>query len=119
MGVVSASHDQTLKVWTLSGECLAELVGHTALVYCAAATPGGLVASGSEDNTARLWHADGSCLQVGWAGVDLFSLVFFGRGGEGRGGSGAPLYDAALALDVRVPKLLFLLGKGTVLLHHP
>lgn len=67
VGVVSASHDQTLKVWTLSGECLAELVGHTALVYCAAATPEGLVASGSEDNTARLWHADGSCLQVGGA----------------------------------------------------
>lgn len=70
VGVVSASHDQTLKVWTLSGECLAELVGHTALVYCAAATPEGLVASGSEDNTARLWHADGSCLQVGRTGWD-------------------------------------------------
>ena len=67
VGVVSASHDQTLKVWTLAGECLSELVGHTALVYSAAATPpdgGSLVASGSEDNTARLWHADGACLQV-------------------------------------------------------
>lgn len=52
------------QVWTLSGECIAELVGHTALVYVAAATFDGLVASGSEDNTARLWHADGTCLQV-------------------------------------------------------
>lgn len=52
------------QVWTLSGECVAELVGHTALVYCAACTFDGLVASGSEDNTAKLWHADGTCLQV-------------------------------------------------------
>ena len=65
VGVVSASHDQTLKVWTFSGECIAELAGHTALVYCAAATADGLVASGSEDDTAKLWHADGTCLQVG------------------------------------------------------
>ena len=64
VGVVSASHDQLLKVWTFSGECIAELAGHTALVYCAAATADGLVASGSEDNTAKLWHADGTCLQV-------------------------------------------------------
>lgn len=54
------------QVWTLSGECVAELVGHTALVYCAACTFDGLVASGSEDNTAKLWHADGTCLQVRW-----------------------------------------------------
>eukprot|EP00887_Chlorella_sp_A99_P006848 scaffold2.g6848.t1 len=65
VGVVSASHDQTLKVWTFSGEPIAELVGHTALVYCAATAAGeGLIASGSEDNTVRLWHADGTCLQV-------------------------------------------------------
>ena len=64
VGVVSASHDHTLKVWTFDGECIAELVGHDALVYCAAATADGLVASGSEDNTARLWQADGTPKQV-------------------------------------------------------
>lgn len=53
------------QVWTFSGEPIAELVGHTALVYCAATAAGeGLIASGSEDNTVRLWHADGTCLQV-------------------------------------------------------
>ena len=33
LGVVSASHDQTLKVWTFEGDCIATLSGHTALVY--------------------------------------------------------------------------------------
>jgi len=77
VGVVSASHDQTLKVWTFEGECISELVGHTALVYSVACTEEGIIASGSEDNTLRLWRADGTCLQVRpkWAG----SLAVPGR----------------------------------------
>lgn len=63
--MISASHDHSLKVWTYEGDCLSQLVGHTALVYCCAATEDGLIASGSEDNTLRLWKADGTCLQVG------------------------------------------------------
>ena len=31
--MVTASHDQTLKVWTFEGNCIATLFGHTALVY--------------------------------------------------------------------------------------
>lgn len=65
VGVVSASHDQSLKIWTFEGECISELVGHTALVYCVAASEEGLIVSGSEDNTLKIWRADGTCLQVG------------------------------------------------------
>ena len=65
LGVVSASHDQTLRVWTFQGECIAELVGHTALVYSAACSEDGtLIASASEDNTVRTWRPDGQCLQT-------------------------------------------------------
>ncbi len=64
IGFVSASHDHTLRVWDAGGALLAELVGHTALVYRAAAAAGGLVASASEDCTVRLWAADGACLQT-------------------------------------------------------
>jgi WD40 repeat protein len=32
-GVVSGSHDFTLRVWTLDGATLSELIGHTALVF--------------------------------------------------------------------------------------
>lgn len=65
IGVVSASHDQTLRVWTFEGEYVAELVGHTALVYSAACSDdGSLIASASEDNTVRTWRPDGQCLQT-------------------------------------------------------
>lgn len=68
---VSASHDTTLKVWDVDTEAsTAQLWGHSSLVYAAAATPAGLLASGSEDNTSRLWHAGGGpSLQVGWRGT--------------------------------------------------
>ena len=65
VGVVSASHDHTLRVWTFQGDCIAELVGHTALVYNAACSDdGSLIASASEDNTVRTWRPDGQCLQT-------------------------------------------------------
>jgi phospholipase A-2-activating protein len=46
VGFVSGSHDLTLRVWALTGETLAECVGHSALIYSVAATPSGLIASG-------------------------------------------------------------------------
>ena len=49
VGFVSASHDCTLRVWTLEGETVANLVGHTALVYTCAASSKGLIASGVLD----------------------------------------------------------------------
>ncbi len=63
LGVVSASHDQTLRVWTLNGECVSILQGHAAIIYSAAASSDALIASASEDNTARLWRPDGTALQ--------------------------------------------------------
>ena len=45
-GFVSASHDMTLRVWSPDGSTLAELVGHTAIIYSCAATQAGLIASG-------------------------------------------------------------------------
>jgi WD40 repeat protein len=54
-----------LQVWTLTGEVLSELIGHTALVYAVAGSSDGtMVVSGSEDNTCRVWTAAGQCLQV-------------------------------------------------------
>lgn len=46
VGFVSGSHDTSVRVWALSGETLAELYGHTALVYTVAATASGLIVSG-------------------------------------------------------------------------
>jgi len=64
IGFVTASHDQTLKIWADDGRCIAELVGHQAIVYSAAVVNSAVVVSGSEDNTCRIWRPDGTCLQV-------------------------------------------------------
>jgi len=43
---VSGSHDCSLRVWSLEGEVLAELLGHTAIIYHVDATSNGTIASG-------------------------------------------------------------------------
>lgn len=65
LGFVSCSHDMTCKLWDMQGQCISDLIGHTALVYaCAVQACAGLIASGSEDMTVRVWQPSGSCLQV-------------------------------------------------------
>mmetsp|Transcript_12029 Transcript_12029/g.33825 ORF Transcript_12029/g.33825 Transcript_12029/m.33825 type:complete len:812 (-) Transcript_12029:119-2554(-) len=64
LGFVSASHDQTLKVWTHDGQTLAELVGHRALVYAVTVIGQSHIISASEDRTCRVWTPSGSCLQT-------------------------------------------------------
>ena len=46
IGFVSASHDMTLRIWAITGEVIAELVGHTALVLACAASSSGMIVSG-------------------------------------------------------------------------
>ena len=54
---VSASQDNTLKVWDLkSGEELRTLTGHTAGVYGVALTSDGRAVSASKDCTLRVWN---------------------------------------------------------------
>ncbi|HEX9112548.1 MAG TPA: hypothetical protein VF845_13795 [Terriglobales bacterium] len=57
---VSASGDQTLRVWDLeNGQTLRTLEGHKDRVSAAAVTPDGLRAvSGSYDRTLRLWDLE-------------------------------------------------------------
>lgn len=66
VGVVSGSHDMTIRVWGTDGQKIAELVGHTGIIYAVSAMEGsGIIASGSEDNTTRIWmFATRTCLQV-------------------------------------------------------
>ncbi|HEX7840282.1 MAG TPA: AAA family ATPase [Kofleriaceae bacterium] len=58
--VVSASWDETLKVWDLeSGRVLATFAGYASRVTAYAVTPDGLrVVSGSEDQTLKVWDLE-------------------------------------------------------------
>jgi len=58
-GIVSASDDNTLKLWdSKTGAELATLAGHTdSVVACAFSRDGGRIVSASHDNTLKLWDA--------------------------------------------------------------
>ncbi|WVZ61723.1 hypothetical protein U9M48_011552 [Paspalum notatum var. saurae] len=62
LGILSASHDSTIKLWALTGQPLLEMIGHSSLVYSVDAHSSGLIASGSEDRSLKIWK-DGVCVQ--------------------------------------------------------
>lgn len=77
VGVVSASHDMTLKLWDFQGNVVSHFIGHTAIIYNVATSSSGLIASASEDFTARIWQASGENIAViqhpGLMSINLFS----------------------------------------------
>ncbi|KAF8811648.1 WD40 repeat-like protein [Phlegmacium glaucopus] len=64
MHIVSASDDHTAQIWnTVTGECEAELKGHSDWVNSAVFSPDGMhIVSTSYDHTAQIWNtATGEC----------------------------------------------------------
>ncbi|KAF8813486.1 WD40 repeat-like protein [Phlegmacium glaucopus] len=64
MHIVSASDDCTARIWGIAtGECEAELKGHSLRLMSAVFSPDGMhVVSASDDCTARIWNtATGEC----------------------------------------------------------
>ena len=61
--IVTASRDNTAKLWDLRGNCLVTLQGHEDWIYSAAFNPAGdSIVTASRDNTAKLWDLRGNCL---------------------------------------------------------
>lgn len=78
--VVSASLDQTVRVWDVAdGSLLATLTGHTDWVMDVAWSPdGGRIASSSTDGTVRLWDAESGAelAQMGTSRVQSITVRF-------------------------------------------
>ena len=53
--VWSGSYDHTIRIWTVDGNCIKELVGHADVVQCAIKWKHWLW-SGSGDNCIRVWN---------------------------------------------------------------
>ena len=63
--IVSASEDNTIKLWNGRGELVRSLTGHQAGVLDVRYSPDGQhLASASLDNTIRLWRANGEFIQT-------------------------------------------------------
>ncbi|MDY6806672.1 MAG: AAA-like domain-containing protein [Cyanobacteriota bacterium] len=59
--LATASSDKTARLWDLSGNLIAQFVGHTAPVTSVSFSPEGkMLATASSDKTARLWDLSGN-----------------------------------------------------------
>jgi len=63
IGFASCSNDSEIRVWTLQGDLMYTLVGHTSFVYSLAVLPNGDLVSSGEDRSVRVWK-DGECAQT-------------------------------------------------------
>lgn len=59
----SASNDGVIRLFTLQGECVAELRGHESFIYSLASLPSGELVSSGEDRTVRVWNG-AQCVQT-------------------------------------------------------
>lgn len=81
--IMSASWDQTVKVWNgASGALLHTLSGHNGAVNgCAISSDGSLVVSASDDQTVKVWDVrSGECLANLYVDGPLVGCAFYGNG---------------------------------------
>ena len=63
--IASASHDGTVRLWSIKGELINTLKGHKAQVENVAFSPDGkMLASASHDETVKLWNTEGKLLHT-------------------------------------------------------
>ncbi|CAG8491482.1 5716_t:CDS:10, partial [Ambispora leptoticha] len=63
LGFVSCSNDSTVRIWTLTGDCIQELNGHISYVYSIFVLSTGEIVSSGEDRSVKVWK-DGTCIQT-------------------------------------------------------
>lgn len=62
LGFLSASNDETLKLWTFEGELISLIKGHCGFVFSCAAISFDRYLSGSDDHTVKIWNST-KCIQ--------------------------------------------------------
>jgi len=62
LGFLSASNDETLKLWTFEGELISLIKGHSSFVFSCAAISFDKYVSGSDDHMVKIWN-NTKCVQ--------------------------------------------------------
>ena len=63
LGFASCSNDQIVKVWTIEGDLIQELKGHSGFIFSICVLDSGEIVSAGDDRSVRVWR-DGKCAQV-------------------------------------------------------
>lgn len=59
----SADNDGAIRLWTMAGKQVGELLGHESFIYSITSLQSGELVSSGEDRTVRIWK-DGACIQT-------------------------------------------------------
>lgn len=63
IGFASCSNDETVKLWTIDGQNINTLSGHSGFVFSLTNLDSGELVSAGDDRTVRVWR-DTNCVQV-------------------------------------------------------
>jgi len=81
--VLTASWDNTAKLWDLNGKCLLSIPGHSARINSAVFSPdGNSILTASNDKTARLWDLNGKCRTIFSVDTSEFISAIFSPNGQ-------------------------------------
>lgn len=78
----SASNDGAIRLWTLAGKQVAQLLGHDSFVYSLASSPSGEIFSAGEDRTVRVWKGS-ECIQtITHPAISVWSVAVCAENGD-------------------------------------
>ncbi len=81
--LLTASWDNTAKLWDLTGKCMLTFQGHSSRINSAVFSPNGQnILTASNDKTARLWDLNGKCLTVFYGDTSEFTSAVFSPDGK-------------------------------------
>ncbi|MEM9004328.1 MAG: TIR domain-containing protein [Cyanobacteria bacterium P01_F01_bin.86] len=104
--IASGGEDEKVRLWTLEGELIEVLEGHTdAVTRVDFSADGKFLVSSSRDGTVRLWTADGKSISTLTEHVQEVSSVTFGPQGDTPFSSAEILASASFDSNVLLWKL--------------
>ncbi|KAH0537464.1 hypothetical protein FGG08_005727 [Glutinoglossum americanum] len=78
----SAGNDGLVRLWTLEGRQVGQLVGHENFIYSLASLSTGEIVSSSEDRTVRIWKND-QCIQtITHPAISVWSVAVCAENGD-------------------------------------
>jgi phospholipase A-2-activating protein len=78
----SAGNDGLIRLWTLEGRQVSQLIGHENFIYSLACSPTGEIVSSGEDRTVRIWK-DNRCIQtITHPAISVWSVAVCAENGD-------------------------------------
>ncbi|KAI9782138.1 MAG: hypothetical protein M1835_004103, partial [Candelina submexicana] len=78
----SAGNDGIIRLWTIEGRQVGEMLGHENFIYALASTPSGEIISSGEDRTVRIWQGN-ECIQtITHPAISVWSVAVCAENGD-------------------------------------